>query len=570
MPSKTKILSAAAGVLLLSVCLSHGGTLLGIPSAWAEGSVVTDTQGGIMGGLLFAVGMLNFLAFFLIKLLAYLIDPGTIMGISGSGTSTIMLRLWQVSRDIMNLLFAMMLLGAAIMTIVFGKQEIVKQHLVKFILAVILVNFSWFFPRVILDVANVATATIYGLPNLVNSKCLWTDKNGMGQPCIVVEDVKFFSDTSACPTTTTAPLDIGKIMKVCRAPLAAGSNNGFGIFNGLVTNHGRLTYLGVISGSPPSGGTGGQVQETMRLTLIMAMVTFLHVMLVFPLIALTAVMIIRIPILWLTISFMPFMFIGFVIGDKFVKVNSMEIFTKHFITAAFLPAIVAVPFSIGYIMLNEVATLSQHLPGVAPTMAPPAGLEGKVDFFPQAENWWQAIWILLSFMIIWMGSRAAMKRDEIYSKFTEPIFNVGNSFLKLPVTVPLIPHDTSGSGQKSSISDSFRNLQSSRGLATMAFPKMMGAGASPGAGGIAPNTGKDINGTLGELKRENIPKEQLNQHITAFKTLMQQQSHATETVAQAIQALRDTNQRRPPAEQLKEPEILQIQKNFQDSGQFKP
>src|SRR3990167_3458282 len=120
----------------------------------------------------------------------------------------------------MNIIFAIMLLAGAILTIVFGKQEVVKQHLVKFILAVILVNFSWFFPRVIFDIANVTTATIYGLPNLVNSKCKWIDKNGTPKNCVVVTDILFFEDatTGPCPTSIPpsdpAELNMLPIMKV--------------------------------------------------------------------------------------------------------------------------------------------------------------------------------------------------------------------------------------------------------------------------------------------------------------------------------------------------------------------
>lgn len=555
-----------AGFLLLCLYLSGGELLIGTSSAWAQDRVITDAQGGIMGTLLFGVGILNFLAFFLFKLLSYLVDPDTIFGVNGGSTS-MMLRLWQISRDIMNLIFAMLLLGGAIMTIVLGKQEIVKQHLVKFILAVVLVNFSWFFPRVVIDIANVTTATIYGLPNLVNSKCNWIDRNGAVKDCVVMTEMFFFEDvaTGVCPTSSAgspppAPLEMGSIMKVCLAPMinpapgSPGTNNGFGILNGLVANHGRLIYLGVIAGSPPAGGAGGTVTETLRFTIILAMVTFLHVMLVFPLAALTLAMIIRIPILWLTIAFMPFMFIGFIIGDKFIKVNSMEIFTKHFITAAFLPALIAIPFAIGYIMLNEVATLS-----IAQV---PSSLTGKVPFFPQAQNWWQVIWILLSFMIIWMGSRTAMKRDEIYSKFTEPIYNVGSSFLKLPLTVPLIPHDTSGDGKISkgeaiSPLDTLRNAQSPQGLQRMVFPGMSGSG---GAGTAAQTSAKDpsvlstlnkINnsGTLAateiDLLRQDMKKNgypSINQaSAREYLVKIKAEDSKKPTSAQGISGIKDTD-----------------------------
>ncbi|TSC97253.1 MAG: Uncharacterized protein Greene101449_1255 [Candidatus Peregrinibacteria bacterium Greene1014_49] len=498
MPSQTKILSATAGFLLLLVCVGHGEWLL-IPHAWAQDKVVTDTQGGIMGTLLFGVTILNFLAFFLLKLCSYLVDPDFIFGVSnGEGSTQMMLKLWRISRDIMNLIFAILLLMGAIITIVLGKQEVLKQHLVKFILAVVLVNFSWFFPRVIIDIANVTTATIYGFPNVVGSKCKWIDKNGIAQPCVVVTDILYFehAKTGTCPSppipwAPIAPLEMGSIMKVCLAPLIAGTNNGFGIINGLVANHGRLMSLGIIAGSPPAGGAGGTIAETLRFMIILTMVTFLNVMLTFPLAALTVAMIIRIPILWLTISFMPFMFIGFIIGEKFIKVNTMNIFTKHFMTAAFLPALVAIPFAIGYIMLNEVAELTR-----TGALVPPAGLAGNVDFFPEAQNWWQVIWILMAFAIIWMGSKMAMKGDEIYSKFTDPIYQVGSNFLKLPLTVPFIPTGTNPDGTKKfqSVSDVTGNLRSPTGLATqLGLRKPFDSGG--GAAGSANNSA-----VLGALK----------------------------------------------------------------------
>ena len=469
---RTKILTAIASVLLIAVCISHGEMFL--PHALAEDKVISDTQGSIMQSLLIAIGVLNFAAFLVMKLLSWLIDPGNIYALGNEG---MMLRLWQISRDIMNLIFALLLLGGAIMTIVFAKQDIIKQNIVKFLLAVVLVNFSWFFPRVIIDIANVTTATVYGLPKAIDSTCQWRDGTGtLRTDCVVVNDILLLDDASgACPTATGgSEVDFAPIMKVCLAPLDSTANTGFGIINGLVVNHGRLMHLGLIVGSPPSGGTGGSVAETLRFIIIISFVTFLHVMLVFPLAAMTAVMIIRIPILWMTISFMPFMFIGFLIGDKFIKINTMEIFQKHFMTAAFLPTLIAIPISIGYIMLNQVATLSS---------APP-GLGGSFKLITEVQNWWGLIWILLSFMVIWIGSFWAMKSDSIYAKFSEPIHSIGNNFLKLPLNTPFIPHDTNGNGTKNDPGDRigaktfFRNLQSES-----AFGNAIGLGGKPKGGG---------------------------------------------------------------------------------------
>lgn len=453
-------------MMFLGLCLMVGGSDLGIPLAWAQEKPVSDTQGTIMEALLFLIGVLNSLTFICLKFLSFLAEPKTIFGIDDA--SGILLRMWQISRDIMNLIFAIMLLAGAVLTIVFGKRDVVKQNLVKFILAVILVNFSWFFPRVILDVANVTTATIYSLPGAIGAAtavsppianpppampCVWRDASGAAKACIVMSDIRFPGDP-ACPTSSAMPpqLDLG-ILRVCLIPYDPAANTAFGIINGLVLNHGRLMYLDTIA-APPGGGMGSSIAEFLYFGLTLVVIAFLHIMLVFPIAALTAIMLVRIPILWLTVSFMPFMFIGFIIGDKFIRVNTLTIFTKHFLTAAFLPALIAIPFSLGFIMLNTFAALNPP--------APP-GLDTEFSVIAEVNTWWDMVWILVSFAVIWIGARWAMKSNEIYAKVSEPIMNIGSSFMKIPLKTPIMPHDTNKDGkydpnERVSFSEAFGNL----------------------------------------------------------------------------------------------------------------
>lgn len=481
MPSKTKTIAATLGALLLVLCIAQGEFF--IPHALADDKVITDTQGGIMQTLLVAVGVLNFASFLTMKFIGWLAEPGNIYAIGNEG---MMLRLWQISRDIMNLIFAILLLIAAIMTIVFADRKFTsKETIVKYLLAVVLVNFSWFFPRVIIDIANVSTATVYSLPKTINSTCKWRDGAGVAQDCNVITNIKLFPSGASgfCPPTTAgSSIDLSPIMMVCLEPLDANTNTAFGIINGMVVNHGRLMHLGLIVGSPPAGGTGATAGETLRFTIVMAFVTFLHVMLAFPLIAMALIMIVRLPILWLTISFMPFMFIGFLIGNKFIKVDTMEIFTKHFMTAAFLPTLIAIPFSIGYIMLNEITRISSTTGFV-----PPAGLGESFPLIAEVKDWWQVIWIVLAFMVIWMGSFWAMKSDSIYAKFSEPVHNIGSNILKLPLIAPVIPHDISGDdkiskGEGIGVSTLLRSLQSESGVSKLVFGGGGGGGGGRGNG----------------------------------------------------------------------------------------
>ncbi len=511
MPTRTKFLLATACALLVTLCIVHGEMML--PHALAQGAIIPDVQGESMQNALRVIATLNVVGFGFLKILSYLGDPDTIFGINDSG---ILLRMWQISRDIMNMIFAILLLGGAIMTVVFAKQDIIKQNIVKFLLAVVLVNFSWFFPRVILDIANVTTATIYNLPHIVvaptfptapvdpglsTTPCMWRDGTGFARNCIVMSDIIFSGSTATCPIGPGIPAELDlTIAKVCLVNYDPNANTAFGIINGLVLNHGRLMNLGLIVGAPPGGGAGAPVIDVLYFGFVLTIVAFLHFMLVFPMIALTLVMLVRIPILWLTISFMPFMFIGFLIGDKFIKVNTMEIFRKHFLVAAFLPAMIAIPFSIGFIMLNAFATLHPS--------APP-GLDQDFNIIDQVGTWWDMLWILISFMVIWIGTKWAMKADDIYSKITEPVYSLGKNVLQLPLNAPIFAHDTNGNNKRDpgedrfGIKDVFRTSQSDKGLANVVFggneTNKPGQGKNPGAQNAA-----------NELNRNGLNKEELD------------------------------------------------------------
>src|SRR3989338_3810438 len=105
---------------------------------------------------------INMMTWVIFVFLNYLLDPLYIFDLGPQGQEGALMQMlnniWQLSRDLMNVLFAVLLIVAAIYTIITAKKEFISQHAPKFLMAVILVNFSWFIPRVLFDVANVATA----------------------------------------------------------------------------------------------------------------------------------------------------------------------------------------------------------------------------------------------------------------------------------------------------------------------------------------------------------------------------------------------------------------------------
>lgn len=67
---------------------------------------------------------------------------------------------WTVIRDVANIGFIFMLLYSSIMTIV-GKDKDTKGLIVRMIIAAVLVNFSLFFTKVVIDVMNLLALTFY-------------------------------------------------------------------------------------------------------------------------------------------------------------------------------------------------------------------------------------------------------------------------------------------------------------------------------------------------------------------------------------------------------------------------
>src|SRR5438309_230070 len=118
---------------LFAVCKVGLAGMFGVPHVMAA---VQDTlAGGIPSAVLtilgFVVSFLSFFSWICFAVLTYLLDPMFIFNVDAQGGSPILVQLqsiWQLSRDLMNVIFALMLIAAAIYTIVTAKKELVAEH----------------------------------------------------------------------------------------------------------------------------------------------------------------------------------------------------------------------------------------------------------------------------------------------------------------------------------------------------------------------------------------------------------------------------------------------------------
>lgn len=450
------------------------------------------------------ISVLNIFTWIVFLFLKIAIDPNFIFNLdSGGQFLDILNNIWQLSRDLMNLVFAFALVGAAIYTIVTTDKEFVSSHVKKFVLAVILVNFSWFFPQVILDVANVTASTVFSLPSLLPNQAksceylttvnegtaLCTEETpakpdpdtGTQRPAMykckcssVVNAEMFLSADEAKTLDGKGWQCFGPTLCVQREVLDLSKSAGFSaILDGLVVNQARLGDLGKVPAPINAGNVGQLVMFLLREALILV----IHIALFFPLLALMIAFFIRIPVLWITMAFMPFMFLSFVAGDR--GGEFMEYPKKlfgQFLKAAFLPALVGIPLSIGFILINAGQSLPSPL------------RDGQIRLFDSISTYWQLLWLFMTLGVIWIGVFAVLEKAGIMGKGSQAIKSFGQTLgkiaVKAPLALPIIPGFGGGKMTPFGAVQTLKGVESelSRGKSLKATLDSIKSGAAAGHG----------------------------------------------------------------------------------------
>lgn len=98
--------------------------------------------------------------------------------IFGGGMGIVLRDMWVQIRNIVNLIFVILLVGIALYNItgIASEQFQLKQALPKIIMGLILVNFSYMIATVALDVIGVGTSAMFGLPRSIEETLIKEDK----------------------------------------------------------------------------------------------------------------------------------------------------------------------------------------------------------------------------------------------------------------------------------------------------------------------------------------------------------------------------------------------------------
>ncbi len=157
----------AAGEHPLSICVASGGIKISMCIAGIFYLFFVDLTSPIayIGGAMF--------------------DTVASLALQGPTYASLMIsRAWVIARDVANMVFVFLLLTIAIELILDLESAGVGKKLAKILVVALLINFSFFFTRVTIDVSNMAAHVFYDNITAPQSK------QGSAQPSLVIQGVQ--------------------------------------------------------------------------------------------------------------------------------------------------------------------------------------------------------------------------------------------------------------------------------------------------------------------------------------------------------------------------------------------
>ncbi len=446
---------------------------------------------------------------FLVKFIGLFMGNEIIYGNWGAADTVqkfenILHTVWLIILDLVNYIFIVVLLGIAFMS-VFGaampenNNFEIKKLLPKFIIALIAVNFTWFGARVILDVANVTTHIVYAIP-----KTLFESETGATPPpkCDLIPPVvpagqagsaKKIIDVQHCAIAYVGILN--KLTPISGAPIDPVKPNDPKATEALANIEPMKAYYDI----PANQASIRLFQQSGRFAIfwedfswdkfntnsIAALFAYnifqiqnlssaidmtwdprgvqvedliinagfsllFMIIIIISFVVMAIVLLERVLVIWINIilsplaALMPFMTdFGIEAGDM----SDKGIGLKSFVGYAFLPALMALPLELGFIMIYSGMQMTKgvgHVAGLDDMMGFQAPIIAKVNTFHEL------LWYILAAAVLWTSVEIAQKSAKFTGDFiggiTEKVKGVGSFIAKSPMYAPFIPVATPGHG----------------------------------------------------------------------------------------------------------------------------
>lgn len=273
-----------------------------------------------------------------------------------AGMEQVMLSIWENIRNIVNILFVLILLGIAFYNVVGGSSQDyhIKSVLPRFVIALIAVNFSFLGVKVVLDGVNVVSTAIFALPGAVE-KSLSENKapNFQQKVCEGIygkDDNTYFQAIEAAKTAANDNPDAAPLCEQDKTftQKAQGFFTRFDSHNAaivLAINLQEIHGLDVVKVGTPSA-------KNLAINVLFSIV--LYVVYAVSFVALLIILLVRLVVLWVTMVMSPLIALAFVLPESLKSsLGSGGDLKTQFVKNAIVPIPVALTMSIGFIMLQS-------------------------------------------------------------------------------------------------------------------------------------------------------------------------------------------------------------------------
>jgi hypothetical protein len=389
---------------------------------------------------------------------------------------------WIAMRNIANYLFVIVLLGIAFMTVIsaggkdMGLDFDVKSIFPKLVVAIVAVNLTWFGCKVVLDTANVATHVVFGIPysfasgeklNIVDKleKRFKICKERIDD---VAQNETWARNNELCMQTPLAIYFNREASSSEEPPCATGTLVRYGKYdvcwrkkvddwktfirsNSIV----ELFLYGFLNVEMlPIAASDATRAADIAIHSIAALVMTIIVFLA--LLVMVLALLERVIMLWINIVLSPFGVLMWITQGMGLDLGggNENLGLKPFMKYAFLPAMMAAPLVLGFIMVAAGKILEQT--GENPTILEEGAdgareiVEGMGNLLPHMQTFQQVLWFLLTVAVMWMSVNIASEMTKYAKTAIDGIKStaegVAGFALKSPLYAQWIPVATDVTG----------------------------------------------------------------------------------------------------------------------------
>lgn len=400
-------------------------------------------------------------------------------------------KIWVISRNIVNIVFVFLLLIIAL-SLVFNpstEKGAIPGKLLIFTLLLVAVNFSYLGTKVVLDAAGVVTHVVFAIPSGIS-----TANTGVNVESCKVNDIIEPSSEGCFPAAIYAPVDSGgnEPLNFMRGEgeddeckdLEEGYADAYEGEKGTgkprnpaeMTNREKnevfqrrtsicwenlnlfkydqntaVVYLTYGSARVQNLINSNAGDDFAQLTVGVIMSLVIQLAYSIALIALWIALIIRMIMLWLLVAFSPFIILMLYWKYGGGQQNPFEAVSKYFSLEAFfkwafVPAKVGAIFAVSFIIISAGQTMGEGTISIIDNLNK-GGFTFKIyntrSLFMGMDSLQSFIWLIVSLVILWMGTFAVLEDMPIVSSVTNRIRDYGIStarFLgKAAYVAPILP-----------------------------------------------------------------------------------------------------------------------------------